>query len=381
MFIESLDTPHFRKMHHGFPQPLAETAELLDMAQLVEAAEILAPELLDDVRIDAALEISKHVNRSLWFPQKTDQGDDFTELGIPFPIPLETLPEKQTTNCYGYTIVTSECLEMVGIPHYVGYLNDHAAIVLPTSKGLYYLDSLYPKLNQFLDAAVGSGNTVGLDEKIAQNKRQALLIDTEQMAGNVGKRLHDLPQDVLSWMLYISGNETPAAALDKLHRVPITQVSSRLIMSLYEPEVGRKTLQNYVALDCAINGQTPDVFAAVKALDTMAGLYPNIDARQHHSEVRRICKLVAQRDPQQAAEIAQKHFDESFAITEDTRIAMAKGDILCLIARIGMSGPIARLAVRTYEGIVNNPRAYKETITGKYIKASGLLKHLTEDAT
>lgn len=377
MYSESIETPHFRKTHHGPGQSLVDAAEITDISELVRTADALQTDLIDDIRIDAALQISQQVGRSLWFPEKGPSGNDFEDLGIPFPIPLDTLTEKQTTNCYGYTILTSECLEAAGIPHYVGFTNDHAAIMLPQGNGFYYLDSLYPRLNQELGNAVRRGGQVSVNQDIELYGRGAIMVDTEAMAINIGTTLSSMPLSVRSWMVHSnSGALSVSAGEMGGSTASLPSGSSRLVMSLYEPATGRHVLEQYVTLDCALNGEQQDITKAISALNSIIAIYPNIDARQRHDEVRRLCTHIAARDPEQAATIAEKYFDESFAITQDTRVAMAKADILRLIARVGRSGPIARLAIQTYEEVMTHPRAYKSTLLGKHSKAVGLLNQI-----
>lgn len=96
---------------------------LLDSTQLkiIGTAYEQSPLTFNDA-IEAAILVGHLVRQTLEFAPTTD--------GTPL-LTAESIAERETANCYGYTIVASECLDQIkGLEHYIGYVNQHAVIML-----------------------------------------------------------------------------------------------------------------------------------------------------------------------------------------------------------------------------------------------------------
>ena len=73
---------------------------------------------------------------------------------------------REATNCFGHVIIASECLEQLGIEHFVSYANQHAMVTLfdRGSERAFLLDVATEELCCDMTGVIGSGAPNPLDQ-------------------------------------------------------------------------------------------------------------------------------------------------------------------------------------------------------------------------
>lgn len=376
MYSESLITPHPYK-HDGQEnqQPLHVAARLDTIREGLESMAIFGDSILDEARIDAAQHIAKAVNRALWFPIADEHRDDFAHFGLPKPLSLETIYNAQAANCYGYTLVTSECLEAADIPHWIAYANGHAFNVLPTTNNrLYLLDSLSPQLNQFLDEALEVGTKESAERDIKHHGRAAMMLNTLAFGGTLGTDTDTLSHKY-PWLTTDSALNSITTKSEKT--AARYRSKYRLIMSVFEPSSGRGAIENYAELEYAISVNNTD--RACMLIENMSGYFPEIDARQDHSQLRTLVTALSPVDPERAIALVEEYFSSNFKLTSDSRILEAKGDMLRKIAKAAGNSRAAELAANAYHETLQRPKSFRSAILGKLAVATSLKESLSSD--
>ena len=73
---------------------------------------------------------------------------------------------REATNRFGHVIIASECLEQLGIEHFVSYANQHAMVTLfdRSSERAFLLDVATEELCCDMTGVIGSGASNPLDQ-------------------------------------------------------------------------------------------------------------------------------------------------------------------------------------------------------------------------
>jgi hypothetical protein len=79
-----------------------------------------SPKTFDDTA-RAAISVASLVRETLDFAPTSNSSQ---------PLRAEIIAKTEVANCFGHTIVTSECLERLGIEHFISYANQHTFITL-----------------------------------------------------------------------------------------------------------------------------------------------------------------------------------------------------------------------------------------------------------
>lgn len=372
MYSESLVTPHPRKAASSEQQFLEDRLqlnrvgnELCKLAAIdTESNEIAKQEVVDV--------IATNVNKALWFPIYGDSKYPEDDL-LPNPLPLESINTLQTTNCFGYTLVASECLEKAAIDHWIAYANGHAFLLVPFSRGrAYFMDALSPRMNGFIEGALERGSPATIAKQIEADKRAVVMLNTQSMGGLIGANA-DTIAEKHPWftMKEFSGSRSVSNKDSNLAKY---QSKYRLIMTAFNPEEGRKSIHDYVSYEVAMS--TNDISSAREALLNMSGTFLNADARQSHTEVRSLVRKLCVTDPASAAELAETYFDTNFKDLHDSRIHEAKGDIFRVIAHMGRFRAAAERATEAYREAVRMPHSFTAAVLGKLSVAAELESQL-----
>ena len=123
-FAADLKTPRWEIAKGGVdPEKLLESKRFLT----IQAAYDVSEKAYEN-QVEAAYATGLLVRQTLFYDRYKDRSDWVT---------AEDVAVDQTTNCHGYSIVTSECLDHIGVPHYISYANTHSFITLQTSDGTH----------------------------------------------------------------------------------------------------------------------------------------------------------------------------------------------------------------------------------------------------
>lgn len=372
MYSETLLTPNpvrYPEVALGLLHDAAELSRIKDGLDTVQA---FGQDVYDSAKLDAAIMIAGHVKTALHFPITNNERDDFVEHRLPFPLPLETVTERQITNCFGFTLVTSECLEEAGIDHWIGFANGHSFLLLPYgNNNVYYLDSLSPEFNQPVDTALERGDGLSIKEQLQMHNRAAVMLDSQKLSINVGLEV-DSAARKFPWLVVDKAhNGGQLQSMNERTRMQKYESQYKLILSVFDMHEGRSALENYVALQCSLN--TANVERSCMLLKDLSGRFPDLDARQTHEEVKSLATKLCVTDPAAAVELVEDYFINNFALTGDSRIPEAMGDLLRKIARISNNREAAQKAIDAYNETMRRPLAFTAAVIGKLTSAEFLL--------
>lgn len=372
MYSESLVTPHPRKTAGLERQALEEQLQLtrigIELQELgfidLEAQEIAKQEVIDH--------IATGVNRALWFPVHGDSRYPEDAM-LPNPLPLDSIKSLQTTNCFGYTLVASECLEKASIDHWIAYANGHAFLLVPFSEGrTYFMDALSPHINGFIEDAIERGNQATIAQQIDDSKRAIVMLNTQKVGEMIGTSAETIAEKY-PWFT-MQSLSSPRRADNKDSEHAKYKGKHRLIMTVFDREAGRQSIEDYVSYEVAMS--TNDISSAHTAMLSMSGLFLNADARQSHTEVKSLVRKLCVTDPISATALAETYFESNFRHLNDSRIHEAKGDIFRTIARVARFKDAAEMATHAYREAVKMPNSFTAAVLGKLSVATQLESNL-----
>lgn len=306
---------------------------LLDSKQLkiIGTAYEQSPLAFEDAT-NAAVLVGHLVRQTLEFAPTTD--------GTPL-LTAESIAERETANCYGYTIVASECLDQIkGLEHYIGYVNQHAVIMLfdRPSQRSFLLDVPTNELCKETTEAISGKNPQ--DQLMSGELRAVNWLQTSELVKNLPPSINrDAFVSSRPWLNF--ADVTSQQYRDGDRRNSLLQ----LITLSSIP--GRELLR--VHYDAIIHNRHDEFGAAYESLSQLPGIYPDVDRRNDLKEANQLCKkLITQGMGQQAIELAQTvHASLSPGDTTVNRFFL--GDILRKVATATGSVELVEQAIQTYE--------------------------------
>lgn len=306
---------------------------LLDSKQLkiIGAAYEQSPLAFEDAT-NAAVLVGHLVRQTLEFAPTTD--------GTPL-LTAESIAERETANCYGYTIVASECLDQIkGLEHYIGYVNQHAVIMLfdRPSQRSFLLDVPTNELCKETTEAISGKNPQ--DQLMSGELRAVNWLQTSELVKNLPPSINrDAFVSSRPWLNF-------ADVTSQQYRDGDTRNSLLQLITL--PSIpGRELLR--VHYDAIIHNRHDEFGAAYESLSQLPGIYPDVDRRNDLKEANQLCKkLIAQGMGEQAIELAQTvHASLSPGDTTVNRFFL--GDILRKVATATGNAKLVEQAIQTYE--------------------------------
>lgn len=306
---------------------------LLDSKQLkiIGTAYEQSPLAFEDAT-NAAVLVGHLVRQTLEFAPTTD--------GTPL-LTAESIAERETANCYGYTIVASECLDQIkGLEHYIGYVNQHAVIMLfdRPSQRSFLLDIPTNELCKETTEAISGKNPQ--DQLMSGELRAVNWLQTSELVKNLPPSINrDAFVSSRPWLNF-------ADVTSQQYRDGDTRNSLLQLITL--PSIpGRELLR--VHYDAIIHNRHDESSAAYESLSQLPGIYPDVDRRNDLKEASQLCKkLIAQGMGEQAIELAQTvHVSLSPGDTTVNRFFL--GDILRKVATATGNAKLVEQAIQTYE--------------------------------
>ncbi len=260
-------------------------------------------------------------------------------MGTPL-LTAESIAERETANCYGYTIVASECLDQIGVEHYVGYVNQHAVVMLfdRPSQRSFLLDVPTNELCKETTEAISGKDPQ--DQLMSGELRAVNWLQTSELVKNLPPSINrDAFVSSRPWLNF-------ADVTSQQYRDGDTRNSLLQLITL--PSIpGRELLR--VHYDAIIHNRHDEFGAAYESLSQLPGIYPDVDRRNDLKEANQLCKkLITQGMGQQAIELAQTvHASLSPGDTTVNRFFL--GDILRKVATATGNAKLVEQAIQTYE--------------------------------
>lgn len=265
-FADRLHTPHNRYGSLHNRQSLRESRALQRICDVYQHSQ----KTYASDTVDAAYATADLVRRSLQFAPHTAEAA---------PLSPEALEGAQETNCHGYTIVASECLEHVGIEHWIGFSNRHSYLLLhdPTSQRLHLIDTPVKELyTEVTGAILGEP----LDLTVSPNRRI--------VRGDVVLERSNFTESVQFQL------ETPWSFASFGHAGAPQSHDNHLLLAAYAPKEGRNVLHAYANFYHAYIRQNVDD-ARDHFREIPGGQYPDIDRRNRLDAPSWLVKQLAHR--------------------------------------------------------------------------------------
>ncbi len=267
----------------------------------------------------------------------------------------ELIAQREKANCYGYTIVASECLDQIGVEHYVGYVNQHAVVMLfdrtSGSKRSYLLDVATKEFYQETTKAVGGEDP--LDQLWRGELRAINTLQTSELLRKVdiddpGKR-----QKFIRDRFWLSFDKDSRHRDDDEYEYLL---HSQLQLITMPSVPGREMLRLYHNVIINTLGNNPDPVAASEdIIDQFAGIYPDIDPRNKlgHAKALRT-KLIGRHMGDSALALADV-IKASLLPDDTSESRFFKGETLRKIAKVEGDPKKAAEAIEEYNGLFELP--------------------------
>ena len=293
-----------------------------------------SPKTFDDTA-RAAMSVASLVRETLDFAPTSNSSQ---------PLQAEIIAETEVANCFGHTIVTSECLERLGIEHFISYANQHTFITLfdRQSDRSFMIDVKTRELCCEMTGAVGRENP--LDQLWRGQLRAENSLFTDELL------MRQLPQSI---------NRENFLAVRGWLRFPDPQLEHRdsrrgsILQMFTLPSIpGRLLLlDEYNARINQLRGKYEE---AASALVDLPGLYLDVDPRNNLEEVGKLCKrLIVQGYDELAIEVARM-VNESLPDDDHSKNKLFLPDVVRRVAKKNDDIGLLREAIQLYESLPRN---------------------------
>ncbi len=272
------------------------------------------------------------------------------------------LAHREVTNCFGHVIIASECLEQLGIEHFVSYANQHAIVTLfdRGSDRAFLLDVATKELCCDMTEAIGGSDP--LDQLAMGDLRAVNTLYSDELL----KRLPPSTdrEKFVGSRPWLSFDDTDIARFREY------RPTDHVLQLLTLPSVpGRLLLvQQYNAARRADRGE---VDVANEELLELAGIYLDVDPRNNLRELDRLCKKLLQAEKYDEAIKLAAMAAESLVPGDTSKNQLFLPDTLRSIAKRTRNKQLAQWALGEYERLP--PSSLR---TGKLSAARKLLRNL-----
>ena len=261
------------------------------------------------------------------------------------PLNADNIAKDEVANCYGHTIVASECLEELGIEHFISYANQHTFIALfdRDSNRSFMVDILTKELCCEITDAIGFGNKDPVEQLNCGELRAKSTLYTDLL-------LQKLPPSInksdfvaqREWLMFSDGWDYRDGFGTKamLQMFTLPSVPGRLLL-----------LDEYNARIDQLHGKYE---AAASALVDLPGLYLDVDPRNNLEEVGKLCKrLIVQGYDELAIEVARM-VNESLPDDDHSKNKLFLPDVVRRVAKKNDDIGLLRKAIQLYESLPRN---------------------------
>lgn len=274
-YIDRLKTPHTELVSHGglSQVPFKESGGF----KLAQATYELSDKTFDDT-LETAHALADVVRSTLRFtPHTTDR----PSLGP------ENLEADQQTDCHGYSIVISEALSELHIPHVIGFANQHSFVLLRNSEThqVNMIDGPTRQLYIDISSALHSSTRarLGEDDSVSGYLRGDIIRDLSLFSDK------ETAFQQRPWMSFTIGREGSYRFKSEDERIR----AHTLVMRTYTPDTGRQVLEVYENVKHAI--RRDEIEAAYEMFGPLDGQYPDIDKRNELETPTRLVRALGVR--------------------------------------------------------------------------------------
>ena len=332
---------------------LLESKKLCNIKSVYEKSD----KTFDDIA-EAAKSVTELVRETLYFGST---GSGSRELNA------DNIAKYEVANCYGHTIVASECLEELNIEHFISYANQHTFITLfdRESDRSFMIDVLTKELCCEMTTAVGFTSSHPLDKFSCGELKSQDILKTDEL-------LKQLPATV-NWAEFIDKRPWLMFPDRRDYRDGYGKFA-RLQMLTFPSIPGRLLLlDDYSARINLLNGQYE---AAAEKIEDLSGIYLDIDPRNKLEEVDKLCReLIKQGSGDLAIQVASV-VNDSLSPEDSSKNRLFLPDVIRKVAKHDRDINLLNEAIRLYKEIINSKPKYDILAVGKLRVAEKLLRSM-----
>ena len=332
---------------------LLESKKLCNIKSVYEESD----KTFDDIA-EAAKSVAELVRETLYFGST---GSGSRELNA------DNIAKYEVANCYGHTIVASECLEELNIEHFISYANQHTFITLfdRESDRSFMIDVLTKELCCEMTTAVGFTSSHPLDKFSCGELKSQDILKTDEL-------LKQLPATV-NWAEFIDKRPWLMFPDRRDYRDGYGKFA-RLQMLTFPSIPGRLLLlDDYSARINLLNGQYE---VAAGKIEDLSGIYLDIDPRNNLEEAGKLCReLIKQGSGDLAIQVASV-VNDSLLSGDSSKNRLFLPDVMRKVAKHDRDINLLNEAIRLYREIINSKPKYDSLAVGKLRAAEKLLRSM-----
>ena len=332
---------------------LSESEKLCDIKNVYEKSD----KTFDDIA-EVAKSVAELVCETLNFRSTSN-----------FSSPLEAvnIAKDEAANCYGHTIVASECLEKLGIEHFISYANQHTFITLfdRSSDRSFIIDVLTEELRCEMTDVIGFDGIDPAEQLYYGELRANSTLYTDLL-------LQKLPSSVnrsdfiarREWLIFSDGTKyrDGYGRNARLQMLTLPSIPGRLLL-----------LDEYNARIDQLNGRYKE--AADKIVD-LSGIYLDVDSRNDLKEADKLCReLIKQGSGDLAIQVASV-VNDSLLSGDSSKNRLFLPDVMRKVAKHDRDINLLNEAIRLYKEIINSKPKYDSLAVGKLRAAEKLLRSM-----
>lgn len=332
---------------------LLESEKLCDIKNVYEKSD----KTFDDIA-EAAKSVAELVRETL----------NFRSTGN-FSSPLEAvnIAKDEAANCYGHTIVASECLEKLGIEHFISYANQHTFITLfdRSSDRSFIIDVLTEELRCEMTDAIGFDGIDPAEQLYYGELRANSTLYTDLLLQKLSSSVNR--SDFVArrkWLMFSDGMKyrDGYGRNARLQMLTLPSIPGRLLL-----------LDEYNARIDQLNGRYKE--AADKMVD-LSGIYLDVDSRNDLKEADKLCReLIKQGSGDLAIQVASV-VNDSLLSGDSSKNRLFLPDVIRKVAKHDRDINLLNEAIRLYKEIINSKPKYDSLAVGKLRVAEKLLRSI-----
>lgn len=328
---------------------LLESEKLCDIKNVYEKSD----KTFDDIA-EAAKSVAELVRETL----------NFRSTGN-FSSPLEAvnIAKDEAANCYGHTIVASECLEKLGIEHFISYANQHTFITLfdRSSNRSFMIDVLTEELRCEMTDAIGFDGIYPAEQLYYGELRLYTDLLLQKLPSSVNRSDFVARRE---WLMFSDGMKyrDGYGRNARLQMLTLPSIPGRLLL-----------LDEYNARIDQLNGRYKE--AADKIVD-LSGIYLDVDSRNDLKEADKLCReLIKQGSGDLAIQVASV-VNDSLLSGDSSKNRLFLPDVVRKVAKHDRDINLLNEAIRLYKEIINSKPKYDSLAVGKLRVAEKLLRSM-----
>ena len=332
---------------------LLESKKLCNIKSVYEKSD----KTFDDIA-EAAKSVAELVRETLYFGST---GSGSRELNA------DNIAKYEVANCYGHTIVASECLEELNIEHFISYANQHTFITLfdRESDRSFMIDVLTKELCCEMTTAVGFTSSHPLDKFSCGELKSQDSLKTDELLQQLPATVNRAEFiDKRPWFMFPDRRDyrDGYGKFARLQMLTFPSIPGRLLL-----------LDDYSARINLLNGQYE---VAAGKIEDLSGIYLDTDPRNNLEEADKLCReLIKQGSGDLAIQVASL-VNDSLLSGDSSKNRLFLPDVMRKVAKHDRDINLLNEAIRLYREIINSKPKYDSLAVGKLRAAEKLLRSM-----